>query len=63
MTYSVLGNEQTCYLTKFNVGYVADLKYDTKQSVVVCQEKDTIKWGVVDFQPTFTPKYSTEKEQ
>lgn len=63
MTYSVLGKEQTCYLTKFNVGYVADLKYDTKQSVVVCQEKDTIKWGVVDFQPTFTPKYSTEKEQ
>ena len=63
MTYSVLGNEQTCYLTKFNVGYVTDLKYDTKQSVVVCQEKDTIKWGVVDFQPTFTPKYSTEKEQ
>lgn len=57
ITYSVLGTDQTCYLSKFNVGYVTDLKYDIKQSVVVCQEKDSIKWGVVDFQPTFTPSY------
>lgn len=63
ITYSVLGNDQTCYLTKFNVGYVSDLKYDSKQSVVVCQENDSIKWGVVDFQPTFTPTYDTKKEQ
>lgn len=58
MDYSVLGNTQSCYLTKLKIGYVTDLKYDTNLSVVVCQEADTIKWGVVDFQPTLTPDYT-----
>ena len=58
MNYSVLGNEQSCYLTKLKIGYVTDLKYDNSLSVVVCQEANTIKWGVVDFQPTLTPKYT-----
>jgi ABC-type Na+ efflux pump permease subunit len=45
------------YLVKLNMSYVSDMGYDTKASVVVCKEEG-VRWGVVDFQPTFTPKYA-----
>lgn len=56
ITYSIRGEDNSCYLFKFNIKYVTDLKYDNKASVVVCDE-DEKRMSVVDYQPTFTPKY------
>lgn len=47
------------YLVKLNITYVSDMGYDTKASVVVCKEAG-VRWSVVDFQPTFTPKYENK---
>ncbi|MDE5888758.1 MAG: hypothetical protein K2H20_01935, partial [Bacilli bacterium] len=55
-TYKLNDKEVDGYLVKLNIGYVKDLKYDNEASVVVCKE-DGIRWSVVDFQPTLSPKY------
>lgn len=47
------------YLVKLKITYAKDLGYDKQASVVVCKEDD-IRWSVVDFQPTLTPKYETK---
>lgn len=56
-TYELNGEDVDAYLIKLKISYVKDLKYDSVASVVVCQESDGIRWSVVDYQPTLSPKY------
>lgn len=55
-TYKIGNKEVNGYLVKLKMTYVKDLKYDTEASIVVCKEEG-IRWSVVDFQPTLSPKY------
>lgn len=56
MKYSVDGNVKDGYLVKLKWTYAVDMGYDTQGSVVLCKE-DGIRMSVVDYQPTFSPKY------
>lgn len=56
MKYSVDGVVKDGYLVKLKWTYKVDMGYDTQGSVVLCKE-DGIRMSVVDFQPTFSPKY------
>lgn len=47
---------QDCFLIKLNWSYVNNMGYDDEGSAVVCKE-NTVKWSVVDFQPTLKPTY------
>lgn len=56
-TKYLMGEEEVDgYLVKLKMSYVSDMGYDNKASVVVCKESG-VRWSVVDFQPTLTPKY------
>ena len=44
------------YQIKMEWSYDKNMGYDTKGTAVVCKDNDN-KWSVVDFQPTFEPKY------
>lgn len=55
-TYKIGNKEVNGYLVKLKMTYVKDLKYDTEASIVVCKEEG-MRWSVVDFQPTLSPKY------
>lgn len=56
VTYKLGETKNECNLAKLNWTYVKDMGYDNKGSVVLC--KEGIRWSVVDFQPTHTPKYN-----
>lgn len=55
-TYELGETEVDGYLVKLNMSYVSDMGYDTEASLVVCKEEG-LRWSVVDFQPTLSPKY------
>ena len=44
------------YQVKMEWTYDKNMGYDTKGTVVVCQDSEN-RWSVVDFQPTLEPKY------
>lgn len=46
------------YLVKVKLAYV-DVKADEEVSIVLVKEKDSKKYGVVDVQSTFSPKYDS----
>lgn len=56
VTYKLGETKNECNLVKLNWTYVKDMGYDNKGSIVLC--KEGIRWSVVDFQPTLTPKYN-----
>lgn len=47
---------QDCLLVKLTWNYVTNMGYDNEGSVVVCDE-NSVRWSVVDFQPTLKPEY------
>ena len=56
MKYSLDGNVKDGYLVKLKWTYKVDMGYDSQGSIVLCKE-DGIRISVVDYQPTFSPKY------
>jgi hypothetical protein len=56
MKYTVDGTTKDGFLVKLKWTYKVDMGYDSQGSVVLCKE-DGIRMSVVDYQPTFNPKY------
>lgn len=54
--YTINGTSKDAYLVKLKWTYKVDMGYDSQGSVVLCKE-DGIRMSVVDYQPTFSPKY------
>lgn len=50
---------QKCLLVKLQWKYATNMGYDDEGSVVVCDE-NSIRWSVVDFQPTLKPTYKNK---
>ena len=50
-TYKLDNNEVKAHVITLNISYVTDMGYDKEATVTVCQEGDTVRWSVVDFQP------------
>ena len=57
MTYKLGNTGHDAYQVKINITYVADLGADKEVTVVLVKEEDGKKFGVVDVQNTFNPKY------
>lgn len=57
MKYTLDDEDVDAYLVKLKITYVDDLNYDDVASVVVCKEEDSIRYSVVDYQPTLSPSY------
>ena len=49
-TYKLGDKEVKSYVITMNISYVTDMGYDKEATVTVCQEGDTVRWSVVDFQ-------------
>ena len=49
-TYKLGKTEVNAYIITMNISYVTDMGYDKEATVIVCQEGDTVRWSVVDFQ-------------
>lgn len=56
-TYLLGENKVDGYLVKVKMSYVKNMGYDTEASLVICKEEG-VRWSVVDFQPTLSPKYN-----
>lgn len=50
-TYKMGKTDVKAYIVTMNISYVTDMGYDKEATVIVCQEGDTVRWSVVDFQP------------
>lgn len=50
-TYKLGDKEVKAYVITMNISYVSDMGYDKEATVIVCQEGETVRWSVVDFQP------------
>ena len=50
-TYEINDEEVEAYVVTLNMSYVNDMGYDNEATIVICQEGDTVRWSVVDFQP------------
>lgn len=50
---------QKCLLVKLKWNYATNMGYDDEGSAVVCDE-NSIRWSVVDFQPTLEPSYKNK---
>ncbi len=50
-TYKLGDKSVDAYVITLNISYVKDMGYDNKATITVCQEGDTVRWSVVDFQP------------
>ena len=70
-TIEVVSNEKTeytmgeekveAYSVKLKWTFEKELGYDSEGTVVIANEKDSLRWSVVDFQPTLNPKYNEKK--
>ena len=50
-TYKLGDKEVKAYVITMNISYVTDMGYDKEATVILCQEDDSIRWSVVDYQP------------
>jgi hypothetical protein len=50
-TYTIGNTNAKAYVITLNINYVTDMGYDDEATVTVCQEGDSVRWSVVDFQP------------
>ena len=49
-TYKIGEKEVKAYVITLNISYVSDMGYDKEATVTGCQEGESVRWSVVDFQ-------------
>lgn len=50
-TYKLGDKSVDAYVITLNISYVKDMGYDDEATITICQEGNTVRWSVVDFQP------------
>ncbi len=50
-TYKLGKTDVKAYIVKLNISYVTDMGYDDEATITICQEGESVRWSVVDFQP------------
>lgn len=50
-TYKLGKTDVKAYIVKVKISYVTDMGYDNEATITICQEGESVRWSVVDFQP------------
>lgn len=50
-TYKLGKTDVKAYIVKLKISYVTDMGYDNEATITICQEGESVRWSVVDFQP------------